>query len=145
LPGIHAAGECTGIGGVDKALVEGELAAAALLEQPLAALQRRRGPQLAFARRLAQGFVLDPRLRTLADDRTLVCRCEDISWGELRQHGSWRAAKLQTRCGMGACQGRICGPITADCLGWESRGLRAPLQPVPLASLLPEEPAQDAG
>ncbi len=144
-PGIYAAGECTGIGGVDKALIEGELAAAALLDQPLAALQRLRWQQLDFAGQLARGFALAPRLKTLADDRTLVCRCEDISWGELRQHDSWRAAKLQTRCGMGACQGRICGPITTDCLGWESRGLRAPLQPVPLASLLPDDPAQEAG
>ena len=54
----------------------------------------------------------------------------------------WREAKLQTRCGMGACQGRICGPISQQLLGWPEahpqRGVRFPLQPLPIGALLDE-------
>ncbi len=143
-PGIFAAGECTGIGGVDKALVEGELAASALLGQTASALLLRRHAQtLRFARALSKTFVLRPELLTLADAKTVVCRCEDVCLGELKAQRSWRDAKLQTRCGMGACQGRICGPITQSLLGWPAskssqagRGVRTPLQPTPLACLL---------
>lgn len=131
VAGVYAAGECTGIGGVDKSLAEGALAAQSLLLQaPEAARARRQA--LRFARHLAIRFALRPELLQLADAQTLVCRCEDIRLGALRAHSDWRDAKLQTRCGMGACQGRICGPITESLLGWpaqQTRGLRAPLQP----------------
>jgi len=140
LPGVLAAGECTGIGGVDKASLEGAMAAAAMLGQGLKPYARRHAGQLAFARRLASGFALRPELLQLADAKTLICRCEDVSLGALKAWPQWRDAKLQTRCGMGACQGRICGPITQTLLGWPEasggRGTRAPLQPVPLRCLM---------
>ncbi|MDT8999834.1 FAD-dependent oxidoreductase [Paucibacter sp. APW11] len=136
LPGVFAAGECCGIGGVDKALLEGELAARAMLGQPLDDLRAQQRRQQRFARALAQHFALRPELLKLAEAKTLVCRCEDVSLGELKAWPDWREAKLQTRCGMGACQGRICGPITEQLLVWPSRGLREPLQPAPLRCLL---------
>jgi len=132
VPGIYAAGECTGIGGVDKSLAEGALAAQSLLSSQTLATATARRHALRFARHLATHFALRPELLQLADAQTLVCRCEDIRLGALKAHSDWRDAKLQTRCGMGACQGRICGPITESLLGWpaqQARGLRAPLQP----------------
>lgn len=138
LAGVYAAGECTGIGGVDKALVEGEMAAAAMLAQDLTSLRARHRAALAFTQRLAATFALRPELFKLAEAQTLVCRCEDVSLGALKRHPDWREAKLQTRCGMGACQGRICGPITEDLLGWQARGLRDPLSPTPLSCWLPD-------
>lgn len=138
LAGVFAAGECIGVGGVDKALVEGQIAALGLLGQPIsAALQRRHAQTKRFAQALAKSFALRPELLQLADAKTLICRCEDVSLGELKAQRGWRDAKLQTRCGMGACQGRICAPICQTLLGWPAaRSVRAPLQPVPIANLL---------
>ncbi len=141
LAGVYAAGECTGIGGVDKALIEGQLAALALLgHADSMALRRHKAEADRFAKTLSSSFALRPELLALADAKTLICRCEDVSLAELKGQRSWRDAKLQTRCGMGACQGRICGPITQSVLGWPAaqtgRGVRAPLQPAPLACLL---------
>lgn len=138
--GIYAAGECTGYGGAAKALAEGELAACAMLGQDGAQLQRRLRATQRHAALLARHFALRPELFKLADARTLVCRCEDVTLGELQRHPDWREAKLQTRCGMGACQGRICGPICRELLGWQERGLREPLLPAPIACWLDEEP-----
>jgi hypothetical protein len=83
--------------------------------------------------------VLDPRLKTLASDTTVVCRCEDVSFGALRKHHCWRDAKLQTRCGMGPCQGRICGAATEFLFGWDTASIiansRPPVFPARVASL----------
>ena len=136
VQGVYAAGECTGIGGVDKALAEGGLAALAMLGRTDDTLRRERSRSARFAERLASSFALRPELLELADAQTLVCRCEHVSFGALQVQASGRDAKLQTRCGMGACQGRICGPITQELFGWSAATLREPLQPVPLACLV---------
>jgi NADPH-dependent 2,4-dienoyl-CoA reductase/sulfur reductase-like enzyme len=138
LAGVLAAGECTGIGGVAKSLIEGQIAALSLLGQPIpASLKRRHKQTTRFAQALAKSFALRPELLQLADAKTLICRCEDVSLGELKAQRGWRDAKLQTRCGMGACQGRICAPICQSLLGWPAaRSVRAPLQPTPLGCLL---------
>lgn len=136
-PGVWAAGECTGIGGIDKSLVEGRmagLAAAGAREAarrllPAAVRWRR------FAESLERSFALDRRLRSLAADDTVVCRCEDVAAGRLRCHRSWREAKLMTRIGMGPCQGRVCGPATEAVFGWSPDDVRPPLTEVPLADL----------
>lgn len=134
---IFAAGECTGIGGVDKSLLEGARAAEAMLGQTLTR-SRQHSQALFFGRSLKSSFALRPELLKLADARTLVCRCEDVNLGELKAFSSWRDAKLQTRCGMGACQGKICGGIASELFGWrEAPGApRVPLQPVPVHVLL---------
>jgi len=48
---------------------------------------------------------------------------------------SWREAKLHTRCGMGACQGRVCGAATEFLFGWEMTGMRPPLFPASVATV----------
>jgi hypothetical protein len=48
---------------------------------------------------------------------------------------NWRAAKLQTRCGMGACQGRVCGPATQFLFKWNSESVRPPIFPARVESL----------
>jgi hypothetical protein len=82
-----------------------------------------------------RAFALRPELRTLPDAETLVCRCEDVTHAALKQCGSWREAKLQTRCGMGACQGRICGTAAEFLFGWERAGMRPPVFPAPVLAL----------
>ena len=96
----------------------------------------------AFGGLLSAAFVLRPELMRLANGDTTVCRCEDVSLGALREYADWHTAKLATRCGMGACQGRICTPICHDVLGWPlpspslQQGIRQPIQPVSLDRLL---------
>ena len=46
-----------------------------------------------------------------------------------------RAAKLATRCGMGACQGRICGTALAELGRFPRSGIRSPLFPARLSTL----------
>jgi NADPH-dependent 2,4-dienoyl-CoA reductase/sulfur reductase-like enzyme len=138
IEGIYCAGEGTGIGGVDKALVEGRIAGlAAAGRRDLAQIHfRERAHWHAFASRLAQAFALPPDIATLPSDDTIVCRCEDVRHGELREHASWRSAKLHTRCGMGPCQGRICGGATGVLYGWRPTTVRVPLAPARIDSII---------
>jgi hypothetical protein len=64
-----------------------------------------------------------------------VCRCEDVTAAQLAKHGDWRGAKLITRCGMGPCQGRICGAACEFLYGWQAPGVRQPVFPVAASSL----------
>ena len=82
-----------------------------------------------FARLLDETFCLRSELRSLPSADTLICRCEDVSYSRLREHTSWRAAKLHTRCGMGPCQGRICGPATQFLFKWNPDSVRPPVFP----------------
>lgn len=138
VPGIYCAGEGTGVGGVDKALAEGRIAGLAAAGRQDLALPfiSTRSRWQGFARRLARAFALRPEIRALADDSTIVCRCEDVCHGELRQHDSWRSAKLHTRCGMGPCQGRICGSATATLYGWRPDSVRVPITPARVDSII---------
>jgi D-hydroxyproline dehydrogenase subunit alpha len=134
---LFCAGETTGVGGLELALAEGQIAGwAAAGEQPRAqALFPERARALRSKDSLDRAFALRSELKTLARADTLVCRCEDVAFGRLREQESWRAAKLQTRCGMGPCQGRVCGPAVEFLLGWRAESVRPPILPAPLARL----------
>jgi D-hydroxyproline dehydrogenase subunit alpha len=135
-PDVWAAGEATGIGGVDKALAEGRIAGlAAAGAAPSRADLRRRARAQAFAALLARSFMPAPALRALCRPGTIVCRCEDVEASRLAVHRDWRSAKLQTRAGMGPCQGRVCGAACQFLFGWEPPGLRQPLFPASAACL----------
>ncbi len=135
--GIYCVGESTGIGGADKAQIEGRIAGLAVAGKLDAArrLSRARDRHMHFVRSLADTFALRGELRHLPADDTLVCRCEDVSYRDLVECDSWREAKLHTRCGMGPCQGRICGPATELLFGWKAPAPRPPLFPVDVATL----------
>ena len=96
-----------------------------------------------FAEALDRTFALRPELKAVVSAETIVCRCEDVNYGHLAQHRSWRGAKLHTRCGMGPCQGRICGPATQFLLGWKADSVRPPLFPVALENLISEAHEQE--
>ncbi len=135
VPEVFAVGEAVGIGGHECAEVEGEVAAAAILGEPLAALQRRRSRERRLADTMNRAFALGPALGQLTSDRTTVCRCEDVPWGSLSEFDNWREAKLQTRCGMGLCQGRICGAALWALRGFGPDQAKPPLVPVPAEHL----------
>ena len=138
VPNVFCAGEPTGIGGADCALVEGQIAgyAAAECKAQAQALFRQRASWHRFRVALADTFALRQELRALATDETIVCRCEDVALGRLRQFTGWREAKLHTRCGMGACQGRVCGAAAKVILGWEMESVRPPILPARVGSLI---------
>lgn len=136
VPGVWAAGELTGIGGVDKALAEGAIAGSAAVgvaatAREIKALARAH----AFADLLAASFAPAPRLARMCGGSTIVCRCEDVRAAELAPFQSWRAAKLQTRIGMGSCQGRVCGAACEFMYGWDAGGDRPPVFPVSAGTL----------
>ena len=121
LGGVFVAGELTGIGGAHLAELEGRragAAAAAFLGRPArravvrdAALAR----ALAAARRLESLYPIGDGWLSWSDDGTVLCRCEDVPLAALHRAVAEGAARVRevrgmTRCGMGYCQGRTCGP-----------------------------------
>lgn len=128
-PGVYAAGETTGVGGADLAILEGTLCGEAVAAdlgshpsvRPGRGRRRLRASALrAFARAMHETFpVRDGWIEWLSDE-TLVCRCEDVAHAAIRSAlvdlgaGDVRTVKLLARPGMGWCQGRICGHAVAD-------------------------------
>ena len=144
--GVYIAGEPTGIGGEGRALVEGRIAGYAAAGRPERAerLFRARRRAWAFSRALDRAFALRGEVKNLADAGTLICRCEDVTRRDLEKYGDGRSAKLQTRCGMGPCQGRICGGALRELFGWEIESVRPPLFPVSIGTLREAEAASAA-
>ncbi|MFI1176166.1 FAD-dependent oxidoreductase [Streptomyces melanogenes] len=150
VPGIWAAGETGGIGGAQLALTEGELAAAAIAYElhgtrrprGIASLVRRRARLRRFAGAMAAAHRPGDGWTGWLDDATLVCRCEEVPAGRIREavadlgaYGA-RSVKLLTRAGMGWCQGRMCGQAVACLAGGAPVEDRRPLScPVELGHL----------
>lgn len=135
VKGVYCIGEPTGIGGLEKALCEGEIAGLACAGRSATHLYRRRDRYVQFARHLDLAFALRPELARLAAPETFVCRCEDVRLQAMDGMRSWREAKLHTRCGMGPCQGRICGPATEFLFGWDPAQVRPPIFPSRVSTL----------
>jgi D-hydroxyproline dehydrogenase subunit alpha len=137
-PGVYVAGEATGVGGASLAVQEGELAALTAAEdigRPAAPrrtkrLQRAIGRARAFARAMHRAHPVPPGWSAWLDDDTTVCRCEEVTAGDIRSArddlgaSDQRTVKLLARPGMGWCQGRVCGYATA-CLAADGRALDA--------------------
>lgn len=137
IAGVFAAGELTGIGGVEASILEGQIAGFAATDRSSSAAsllpQKQRLDH--FASLLKRTFALRDELHSLPDSETIVCRCEDVTFARIRNHPSWRDSKLHTRCGMGPCQGRICGPATEFLLGWRADSVRPPVFAAPVEGL----------
>ena len=159
VPGLLAAGETTGIGGVEAARVEGLVAgatAAVMSDRASAltpaALERVRR-EVARWRRFAAGLhatfpVRDGWVDSVRDD-TLVCRCEEVSVSRVREAVALgardaRTVKLLSRAGMGWCQGRMCAAAVDGLCGFDdiaslqAASYRPVSVPVPLGALAAE-------
>lgn len=150
--GVLAAGEVTGVGGAALAVTEGTIAGAAAAGRrdgpALRRLRRRRARLRAFARAMHQVYPVPSAWPDWLRDDTLVCRCEEVTAGQLRAAVDLgacdvRTAKLLSRVGMGWCQGRVCG-YPASCLvarwtgsQYDPRGIseRPIAAPIPLSAL----------
>jgi bacterioferritin-associated ferredoxin len=159
LSTISIAGDGGGIAGAEAAALQGRLAAldaASFLDKIDPAERDRRARPLRRALRgeLAIRPFLDrlyrpSRALLLPEDDTIACRCEEVTVAQIRRAARLGAqgpnqAKAFTRCGMGPCQGRICGSIVsqvmADTLGKPVAEVgayrpRAPYKPVTLGAL----------
>jgi NADPH-dependent 2,4-dienoyl-CoA reductase/sulfur reductase-like enzyme len=159
MKAIHVAGDGAFVHGGLSAELKGSLAALDIAAS-LKALPNRnrtvtnRGLKQRLYRELAPRPFVDalyrprPNLYTAAPD-TLVCRCEALTAGDIRQAIAEgcrepNEIKAMTRCGMGPCQARMCGialaEITADTLSLEpfnikSLTIRPPVRNIALAEL----------
>lgn len=156
VPGLLAAGETTGIGGVDAARVEGLVAGAtaATLAGRASALTasalHRAEVEVQSWRRFAGALHATFPVRSgwvdgLRED-TLVCRCEEVPVSRVRQAvalgaGDARTVKLLSRAGMGWCQGRMCAATVDGLCGFDDvaslqgASYRPVAVPVPLGAL----------
>ena len=121
VPGVYAAGEVTGIGGAHLALAEGAVAGRGAAGAAATGAQLRlRDDQRRFAARLAAAHGIRPGWTGWVTDDTIICRCEDVTAGELRDAlgatgtRGLRSLKLTSRAGLGSCQGRMCGRSVED-------------------------------
>ncbi len=153
VPGLFLAGDCAGVAGAEAARLSGTRAAKAIatrLVRPVtpdehAVLYRRMLAGRRFIDALyrpASGF------RRPADD-VIVCRCEEVTAGEIRRLARGGAqgpnqAKAMSRAGMGPCQGRLCGLTVAEIMAAELGAspdaigyyrLRPPVKPMTLAEI----------
>lgn len=161
--GLYVAGDGGGIRGAAAAPLAGRLAAlAAVLDLgriDQGEYGRRAAPlrrELAKARRFggAMASLMAPRpgqFETIPQE-AIICRCEDVSRGDIERAAADGARdvnqlKAWTRCGMGPCQGRVCGDTAAAILARHhgidraAVGLftgRTPLRPLPLKQLTGE-------
>ncbi|GAB3920979.1 pyridine nucleotide-disulfide oxidoreductase [Microlunatus endophyticus] len=120
VPNVFCAGEPTGIGGSDVALAEGRIAGhvaagGAITDTQLRPAVRRRRLLRRLTGAIRDAHRIGPGWTSWLTDDTVICRCEETSYGALRstliatRTTGLRPAKLTTRAGLGPCQGRICG------------------------------------
>lgn len=159
LPDIFVAGDGRGIGGAQAAAAQGELVGLALAERHgrietrqrdrLAAPLRTRLNELLRIRPFLDALYRPRDENRMPDDASIVCRCEEVTAGDIRHfvslgcHGP-NQAKSFGRCGMGPCQGRQCGLSVTEIIARE-RGvapqevgyfrIRAPIKPLTLGEL----------
>lgn len=126
IPGVFAAGEITGIGGSDLSMAEGVIAGISAAKfvgcnvEVLKAHRKRRAKRQRFANALIKAYPIKIGWKSWLRDETIICRCEEICLSDLKHSinelgaTDSRTAKLLTRCGMGLCQGRICGRFVVD-------------------------------
>ena len=162
VPGVYLAGDGAAIGGADVAALTGERVALALLSDAglagdpvvTAALDQALARQARFRRALEAAYPFPAHLVDAITDETIVCRCEGITAGALRETIANREPsevnrlKAFTRLGMGRCQGRMCGHTGAELLARRTGGdiaaagrlrAQAPVKPLPLSAALTAE------
>jgi bacterioferritin-associated ferredoxin len=159
VPGLSAAGDGTGVAGSFAAVDGGRLAAlgialdlGAIDEQTAkgraAPARQRLQRKGAFRRALQPLHAVGDGIYELADDATVVCRCEEVTAGALRDaidaSADVNVVKGFTRAGMGLCQGKSCQrqiaaliarrhdvPLAAVPAGTP----RLPVRPVPIGAI----------
>ncbi len=158
-PGIFVAGDGRGIGGANAAPAQGRLAALAVAHR-LGRIDSRQRDSLAATQRraLRTALRIRPFLDTLYRPKlanrvpsgaTIVCRCEEVTADAILGYvGLGCVGPNQTkafgRCGMGPCQGRLCGLTVTELIAFGAGlapgevgyyRIRPPIKPITLGEL----------
>lgn len=153
--GIFVAGDGADIKGYEAAIDEGRLAACSACaqlgatasmdaERNLKTLIKRLGRSKAIGACMSSGAKVRPGLLEAVTDDTIICRCEEVCFSDIKAAVKEGAkdlndVKRRTRLGMGHCQGRFCGQFVNELI-WKAAGkkfertnftVRQPLKPVP--------------
>lgn len=163
--GIAVAGDGAGIGGGTAAAERGRLAAMAAVQalKPEATLPNAQVIRQKLAREEMGRAFLDtlyqpaPQFRQPVGD-TIVCRCEEVTAKQVRDTADLgcegpNQMKAFLRCGMGPCQGRLCGLTVTELIADQRQStpeaigyyrLRPPVKPISLGELasLPKTDAE---
>jgi NADPH-dependent 2,4-dienoyl-CoA reductase/sulfur reductase-like enzyme len=156
VPGIAVAGDGAGIAGGTAAAERGRIAAiaAARALKPDAAVPDPQAIRQALQREEMGRAFLDclyrpPIALRQPSGETLACRCEEVTAGQVRQMARIgcegpNQMKAFLRCGMGPCQGRMCGLTVTELIAAERETspaevgywrLRPPVKPITLGEL----------
>jgi thioredoxin reductase/bacterioferritin-associated ferredoxin len=159
VPGVYGAGDCTGVSGAAAAEFAGALAGLTAARDAghlsidryndeAIPLRRQLGRAERFGAAISKLMTVRSGLVRAIPNDTVVCRCEDVTRAAIDRAAAAGASrlnqlKLTTRCGMGPCQGRMCGEPAAELMAL-ARGTgrplvgqwsaRTPLRPLPLAT-----------
>lgn len=172
LPDVYVVGDAAGIGGVELARLEGRVAAMAVAwrmgklsdsnaKYEYARLRHSLARERRFARFLGKLFNPGTGFASLAKKETIICRCEEVTLGEIQEAVNQGArsvneVKMLTRGGMGNCQGRVCEEsiaraiiaasvkeeVTLDSVG--AFTIRPPLHPLPVSVLAETAESEEA-
>jgi NADPH-dependent 2,4-dienoyl-CoA reductase/sulfur reductase-like enzyme len=167
-PKVFAVGDGAGVAGAATAELEGTIAGLVCANRlgglTGAALLEARKPAEAKLNRLAGaqqalGYItrIRPGISQLVEDDTIVCRCEEVKWNEVKaalEHGGtrFRTLKVMTRFGMGMCQARYCWPAMARKIALEKNTTiedtgpvspRPPIRPVSIDVIAAADASRD--
>ncbi len=158
--GIYVAGDSRGIVGAKASASQGRLAAIEIARR-LGCGDREAcdDQEIAVRKGLERQLHIRPFLDALyrppvahripQDDSVVVCRCEEVTAGQIRKYADLgcqgpNQTKAFGRCGMGPCQGRLCGLTVTELIA-DARGvtpgevgyyrIRPPIKPVTLSEL----------
>jgi NADPH-dependent 2,4-dienoyl-CoA reductase/sulfur reductase-like enzyme len=157
LSDIYVAGDSAGIKGKDLAEVEGRIAATHMafklhrlsisaMKKRMGHLKKRQEHIQGYSSMLNKVYRLEPGLYGAMDRETVVCRCEDMTVGDVLEGIEMGYKNIneikRTRVGMGMCQGKICESIVQQIMHQKGipieeigyLNLRPPLSPIPLSS-----------
>ena len=159
IPGIAVAGDGAGIAGAEAAQARGEIAGLAAVKTLRPEALGRVGPDETTVRarlkRVMRGRAfLDAYYQPMSQFRrpignTIVCRCEEVTARQIIDTVALgcdgpNQMKAFLRCGMGACQGRLCGLTVTELIA-HARGvapqatgyyrIRPPVKPITVAEL----------
>jgi hydrogen cyanide synthase HcnB len=162
VPGVYMAGDGVSIQGADAAEWSGERAAWALLmdqglvltdteKARIQTLDRHIARRWTFGAGLTKAFPEPTQWPAMTSNEVVICRCEEITAGEIREiarsSGALELNRLKafSRVGMGRCQGRMCACAAAELLAHctqqapsqvgRLRG-QAPIKPIPFEKAL---------
>jgi thioredoxin reductase len=137
VPGVFAVGDGAGVAGSSMAMFEGRIAGISIarslghLSSEEAA--KRKKPYLSDMKKIRRlRDALDrisyprPGLFELAHDDTIICRCEELTLGDIKNaigKGTIEMNELKriTRMGMGRCQGRMCAPAVQEIIARQTQ------------------------